>query len=189
MSDAAERIGMRTLSCKLTVEQLTNDICLPCILHWNQNHFVVYAFGEEPITPDLTHIRIKENPNETLEYIGKIGNDYYSALDSLRKLKDLSSEVIREPLEVIFTADDRCFWGINYDDCGMYSDVLDTKGNYYLRTWCNSDDNVVNVIVPALLNVHRKSFNSHVLNLSGYSHATPIKKGIYIIRGKKILKK
>lgn len=41
MSDAAERIGMRTLSCKLTIDQLANDINLPCILHWNQNHFVV----------------------------------------------------------------------------------------------------------------------------------------------------
>lgn len=41
ISDAAERIGMRTLSCKLTMRQLANDITLPCILYWNQNHFVV----------------------------------------------------------------------------------------------------------------------------------------------------
>ncbi|MDO4171757.1 MAG: peptidase domain-containing ABC transporter [Prevotellaceae bacterium] len=41
MSDAAERIGMRTLSCKITMDQLADGIQLPCILHWNQNHFVV----------------------------------------------------------------------------------------------------------------------------------------------------
>ena len=41
ISDAAERIGMRTLCCKLTMDQLSNEINLPCILHWNQNHFVV----------------------------------------------------------------------------------------------------------------------------------------------------
>ena len=41
MSEAAERIGMRTLSCKLTMEQLIDEINLPCVLHWNQNHFVV----------------------------------------------------------------------------------------------------------------------------------------------------
>ena len=39
--DAAEYIGMRTLGMKLTFEQLVNEVNFPCILHWNQNHFVV----------------------------------------------------------------------------------------------------------------------------------------------------
>ena len=41
ISDAAESIGMRTLGVKITVDQLANEAVLPCILHWNQNHFVV----------------------------------------------------------------------------------------------------------------------------------------------------
>ena len=41
ISDAAESIGMRTLGVKITVEQLANEAMLPCILHWNQKHFVV----------------------------------------------------------------------------------------------------------------------------------------------------
>ena len=41
ISDAAERIGFRTLGVRLTFEQLANETLLPCILHWNQNHFVV----------------------------------------------------------------------------------------------------------------------------------------------------
>ncbi|MBS1663061.1 MAG: peptidase domain-containing ABC transporter [Bacteroidetes bacterium] len=41
MSEAAEKIGMKTLSVKLTYEQLTTEAPLPCILHWNQQHFVV----------------------------------------------------------------------------------------------------------------------------------------------------
>ena len=90
---------------------------------------------------DLTHIRIIDNPGETLEYIGKIGNDFNTALDSLRKLKGISSEIIKEPLEVIFDYDDRLFFGISYGECGMYSDVLDTKGYYYLRTWYSSGEN------------------------------------------------
>ena len=111
--------------------------------------YVACAFGEEPVTsPDLTQIRIKENPGETLEYVGKIGNDYDSALDSLRKLKAISSEIIKEPLEVVFDYDDRFFFGIIYDDCGMYSDVLDTEGNYYLRSWYSSEDNTNGIIVP-----------------------------------------
>lgn len=41
ISDAAESIGMRTMGVKISVEQLAKDAVLPCILHWNQNHFVV----------------------------------------------------------------------------------------------------------------------------------------------------
>ena len=41
ISDAAERIGFRTTALKISVEQLVEDVPLPCILHWNHNHFVV----------------------------------------------------------------------------------------------------------------------------------------------------
>lgn len=41
ISDAAESIGFRTRGYKLTWEQLSNEVPLPCIVHWNQRHFVV----------------------------------------------------------------------------------------------------------------------------------------------------
>ena len=41
ISDAAESIGMHTQGVRITIDQLINDVPLPCILHWNQNHFVV----------------------------------------------------------------------------------------------------------------------------------------------------
>nr|WP_294927788.1 peptidase domain-containing ABC transporter [uncultured Flavobacterium sp.] len=40
VSDAAEKIGFRTLGAKLDVKGL-DEVPLPCILHWNQNHYVV----------------------------------------------------------------------------------------------------------------------------------------------------
>lgn len=40
ISDAAEKIGFRTLGLKLDHEKL-KEIQLPAILHWEQNHFVV----------------------------------------------------------------------------------------------------------------------------------------------------
>ena len=40
ISQAAETIGFKPISGLLSVKSLTNNI-LPCILHWNQNHFVV----------------------------------------------------------------------------------------------------------------------------------------------------
>ncbi|QUR44528.1 peptidase domain-containing ABC transporter [Bacteroides xylanisolvens] len=41
ISDAAENIGMRTQGVRISLQQLMEDAPLPCILHWNQNHFVV----------------------------------------------------------------------------------------------------------------------------------------------------
>ncbi|MRQ23685.1 hypothetical protein D9O39_05545 [Riemerella anatipestifer] len=42
ISEAAHKIGLETQSVKLTEEQLEkNNEIFPCILHWNQNHFVV----------------------------------------------------------------------------------------------------------------------------------------------------
>ncbi len=40
ISEAAEKLGFRTYGVKLSLEQLS-EVELPCILHWNQNHFVV----------------------------------------------------------------------------------------------------------------------------------------------------
>lgn len=48
ISDAAESIGFRTMGTKLTWEQFREEMPLPCIVHWNQNHFVVvYAIDKK----------------------------------------------------------------------------------------------------------------------------------------------
>lgn len=41
ISEAAEKIGLKTLAVKLNHRQLVEEAPLPCILHWNQEHFVV----------------------------------------------------------------------------------------------------------------------------------------------------
>jgi len=40
LSDAAEKIGFRTLGVKLDVQSL-EEAPLPCVLHWNKEHYVV----------------------------------------------------------------------------------------------------------------------------------------------------
>lgn len=51
ISKAAESIGYRTQAAQLTSVQIVNDAQLPCILHWNQNHFVVlYKAGKNLFT-------------------------------------------------------------------------------------------------------------------------------------------
>ncbi|UYN87598.1 MAG: peptidase domain-containing ABC transporter [Cyclobacteriaceae bacterium] len=50
ISDAAEAIGFHTLGVKLTFDQLLTEAQLPCIIHWNQSHFVVvYAVKKDKV--------------------------------------------------------------------------------------------------------------------------------------------
>ena len=52
ISDAAESIGFRTRGYRLTWEQLRDEVPLPCIIHWNQRHFLdVYI--NEPVSAGL----------------------------------------------------------------------------------------------------------------------------------------
>jgi len=41
ISQAAENIGFKSLAIKISYAQLVEEIPLPCILHWEKNHFVV----------------------------------------------------------------------------------------------------------------------------------------------------
>jgi ATP-binding cassette subfamily B protein len=41
IADAAERLGFRTLGVKVSFEKLAADAPLPCIVFWQQRHFVV----------------------------------------------------------------------------------------------------------------------------------------------------
>ncbi len=41
IADASEEIGFKTLGGRITLEQLETQALLPCIVHWDQNHFVV----------------------------------------------------------------------------------------------------------------------------------------------------
>jgi len=53
ISEAAEKIGLRSTGVKLSLNQL-NEAELPCILHWRQNHFVVlYKISKSSKNPLL----------------------------------------------------------------------------------------------------------------------------------------
>lgn len=80
ISDAAEKIGFRTLGVKLSLIKLS-EIPFPCILHWNKNHYVVLykikkgqyfvsdpAFGLiEYTTEEILKFWIGNNANENTE--------------------------------------------------------------------------------------------------------------------------
>ena len=41
ISKTAEEIGFKTIGGQLGFETLSEKVPLPCIVHWNLNHFVV----------------------------------------------------------------------------------------------------------------------------------------------------
>jgi len=41
LSEAAESIGLRSLCVRTTIQKLKDQARFPCIIHWNQEHFVV----------------------------------------------------------------------------------------------------------------------------------------------------
>ena len=50
LSDAAESIGYRTLGIKTDYESFSTEMPLPCIVHWNKNHFaVVYRIKKDKV--------------------------------------------------------------------------------------------------------------------------------------------
>jgi len=66
ISEAAEKIGFRTIGVKISFEQLINETQLPCIAHWKQNHFVVvYKVKRNTIyVADPAHGLIKYSKKE-----------------------------------------------------------------------------------------------------------------------------
>jgi len=60
ISKAAEEIGFRALGGKFTFEQLMGKAPLPCIIHWQQNHFVIVY-------------RIRKRRSKTIVYVADPG--------------------------------------------------------------------------------------------------------------------
>ncbi|MPM40977.1 Lactococcin-G-processing and transport ATP-binding protein LagD [bioreactor metagenome] len=97
ISDAAESIGIHTQGVRITLEQLVNDILLPCILHYNQNHFVVFY-------------KIKGKSSRVQKLLGKANSDsHFSTLNfqffiadpaGQKYVMDLQLSTIRQVLKM-----------------------------------------------------------------------------------------
>lgn len=77
ISDAAESIGFRSLGIKLAYKKL-KEAPLPCIIHWNNNHYVVlYKIKNEKVyLSDPAHGLITYTKKEFVKHwIGKNANE------------------------------------------------------------------------------------------------------------------
>ena len=77
ISDAAENIGFKTLGIKINLNKLL-EAPLPCILHWNKNHYVVLYKIRKGIfyISDPAHGLIEYTKEEFLKFwIGNNASD------------------------------------------------------------------------------------------------------------------
>ncbi|MFV7235502.1 peptidase domain-containing ABC transporter [Flavobacterium sp. ZB4R12] len=77
LSDAAEKIGFRTLGIRTSLEKL-EEVPLPCILHWNKEHYIVlYDIKKEKyFVSDPGHGLIDYTKEEFIKYwIGNNANE------------------------------------------------------------------------------------------------------------------
>lgn len=79
LSNAAENIGFRTLGVKIDFDTLVAEAPLPCIVHWNKNHYVVvYKIdkAEKVYISDPSYGLITYPKEEFIKYwIGENAND------------------------------------------------------------------------------------------------------------------
>lgn len=66
ISDAAEAIGFRTMGVKLDFDQLCGEAVMPCIVHWNQRHFVVVYKVER--RRGQTYVHVSDPASGLLKY-------------------------------------------------------------------------------------------------------------------------
>ncbi len=64
LCDAAESIGLKATGVKVSWNQLKAEVPIPCIVHWNQNHFVVLY----KISNDQQFVRVADPSGGLLKY-------------------------------------------------------------------------------------------------------------------------
>lgn len=103
ISDAAESIGFHTCGVRINFEQLVTEARLPCILHWNQNHFVV-----------CYEVKKKRNSDYAIQIADPAGENYTMNKTEFLKCwisgkqdgKDTGTALLLEPTPDFYTNED-----------------------------------------------------------------------------------
>ena len=81
ISDAAEQIGLKTLAASVPYNRLADDIPLPAIAHWDENHFVVvYEVTDKHVWVGNPATRLEKISKQ--EFITHWGNPRHFAPES-----------------------------------------------------------------------------------------------------------
>ncbi|GAB1418448.1 peptidase domain-containing ABC transporter [Bacteroidales bacterium] len=69
ISEAAEQIGFKTIGGRISFEKLKKEAPLPCIIHWNQEHFVVvYKIKQKNIFRKQAKVYISDPARGLVRY-------------------------------------------------------------------------------------------------------------------------
>jgi len=117
INKAAEKIGFRTLGIKVAVDKLFSNVPMPCILHWDNHHYVVaYGFSRNKIKiadPQIGKYSLSKK--ELLKHWQKTDQDEGLAL-------------LLEPTDSFYSNqyDDQ----LNYDDNTGFKNILSKVSQY-----------------------------------------------------------
>lgn len=79
LGDAAEKIGIKTLGIKINFQTLSEEVPLPCIVHWNKVHFIVVYKVKKNIVyvSDPAHGLLEYSKEEFIKnWIGENSNEH-----------------------------------------------------------------------------------------------------------------
>lgn len=102
ISDAAESIGFHTNGVQITFEQLVEEAPLPCILHWNQNHFVV-CYGVKKRRKGEYEIKISDPAGE--KYVLNKEQFLKCWISTKSEGEDMGTALLLEPTPNFYTSD------------------------------------------------------------------------------------
>lgn len=102
ISDAAESIGFHTNGVQITFEQLVEEAPLPCILHWNQNHFVV-CYGVKKRRKGEYEIKISDPAGE--KYVLNKEQFLKCWISTKSEGEDMGTALLLEPTPDFYTSD------------------------------------------------------------------------------------
>ena len=91
ISNAAENIGIRTIGGYVNFNNLVSSIALPCIVHWDQDHFVVIYYIKNNI------VYVADPAKGLLEYSFKEFQHHW--LSSINNSDEIGVVLVMEPTE------------------------------------------------------------------------------------------
>ncbi|RRO22163.1 peptidase domain-containing ABC transporter [Flavobacteriaceae bacterium 14752] len=94
LSEAFEDIGFRTLGVKLSLSRLL-DAPLPCIVHWNKNHYVVLYKCPSSVSPASTSLSTRKGRNLLKSPFGGIKGGFYVSDPAHGLLKYTQEEFLK----------------------------------------------------------------------------------------------
>jgi ATP-binding cassette, subfamily B, bacterial len=99
ISEAAEKIGFKTVGVQCTLTQLKTEASLPCILHWGQEHFVVLP----PQRFKQSKIQVADPGEGRVMY--SVSDFKAKWLSSKEEGEELGVALLLEPTQVFYNQD------------------------------------------------------------------------------------